>query len=917
MRRDTSLVGYPMVATRLLKPSPKQGRSQIACESVPRSGVRDLLVALALVATTTGTVWGRPGDLDPTFGSGGLATTVFGGSTSARVSAIAVQGDGKILVAGDVSSGSDRDFALARYNPDGTADSTFGTGGRVITDVAASDDFVKDVVLQSDGKIVLAGGSFTFYPEGYYTSAFVIARYNSTGTLDPTFGVNGLVTTQPGNRLYADQGAVVVEVRADAKLVAVGYVVESGVSFAAVAVARYNADGSLDPTFGTGGTATYSGFGYLSKGVVQSDGKIIVVGNIIYDVFPPGEEILVARLTANGDVDPTFSPPWPTGLSTSGGSAVAPQGDGKVVVVGQIDGYTMMARLAGNGSLDPTFGVGGMVRTDFCQSQPFPRSAVTTQSDGRILVAGGDIVRLNSDGTLDLTFGTAGRVAGFASAITTQGDGKILAAGSSNTGGPHFVLGRYLNEPCGNGVVDPGETCDDGNLGGGDGCDPNCQIEPVTTTSTTSSTTTTTVGCGIAPHGGCIVPSRAVVTAKEASPGNEKLTVSMLGLAEALSQGQFGNPATGSTRYDLCIFDGADTLVSSLTIDRAARVCGDPPKACWRPVSVLGYRYKDQAASADGVRALLLKGGPAGLGKVTLKAGNNSAKGKLSLPTGLTGALNGTDHVTVELISSDGECFGGVMHNVTRADLGLFRANGIALGVPVATTSTTTSTSSTTSTTICAATSGSLCDLGNGTVSDAATGLQWEKKTTSAGSGVNAGDLHDVDNRYSWAGKCTLNTSKLCQPTPEAEAVCEAQTPSVYWPVGCEQCSGGDGACNVNPEAYGGITTVWEWLSQLNAAHFGGHNDWRLPSEVGRSTCPAGNPLELETILVRPYPCDLIPCIDPIFGSFTEDDLYWSETTVAPPGSAATAWGVGFYSYYAGYVTAFAKTHPAFVRAVR
>lgn len=109
---------------------------------------------------------------------------------------------------------------------------------------------------------------------------------------------------------------------------------------------------------------------------------------------------------------------------------------------------------------------------------------------------------------------------------------------------------------------------------------------------------------------------------------------------------------------------------------------------------------------------------------------------------------------------------------------------------------------------MCVATSGTFCDLGDGTVYDSATDLRWEKKTTTVGSGVNAGDLHDVDNRYTWAGLCSV-TSKLCQPNAAAETACKAQTDGAYRADGCEQCVGGEGTCIVYPFSLGAITTAW------------------------------------------------------------------------------------------------------------
>jgi hypothetical protein len=160
------------------------------------------------------------------------------------------------------------------------------------------------------------------------------------------------------------------------------------------------------------------------------------------------------------------------------------------------------------------------------------------------------------------------------------------------------------------------------------------------------------------------------------------------------------------------------------------------------------------------------------------------------------------------------------------------------------------------------------------TILDACTNLEWEQKTTAVGSGANAADLDDVDNLYAWSGACSVSTTKDCQPTSAAEALCQAQTPPAYWTSGCEQCSGGDGTCVV---AAPSITTVWDWLDQLRTTAFAGHSDWRLPTAEAMTINQ-----ELATILVAPLPCgNHNPCIAPIFGP-TLSGGYWASTTFPP-----------------------------------
>ncbi len=202
----------------------------------------------------------------------------------------------------------------------------------------------------------------------------------------------------------------------------------------------------------------------------------------------------------------------------------------------------------------------------------------------------------------------------------------------------------------------------------------------------------------------------------------------------------------------------------------------------------------------------------------------------------------------------------------------------------------------------CVAPSGTFCG-GDGTVYDGATDLTWEKKDTAVGSGVNPADLHDVDNQYSWAGCCNGDCSasaNYCQPNATAAATCAAQTGGA---AGCGQCGSGDGSCQVT-----GITTVWDWINQVNAANFGGHGDWRLPTIAGCCGYPTGQAAELESIVKIVH----APAIDPIFGP-TVGYLYSSASTnTANP---FNAWSVDFSS---GALNAFySKNNAYYFRAMR
>jgi uncharacterized delta-60 repeat protein len=238
-----------------------------------------LAIVLAPTLTSAQTLSGQSsGTLDISFGTGGRVTTNFidtaginGGDQSRGM---AVQIDGKIVAAGFSSLTGRGDFALARYNRDGTLDASFGIGGTVTTDFAGGVDTALSVAIQADGKIVAAGSATI---NGI--SDFALARYNRDGTLDASFGAGGTVTTDFAG---GADNARSVAVQSDGKIVAAGRAVISGNSD--FALARYTSNGTLDASFGTGGTVTtdFAGAGDQAFSVaVQKDGKIVAAGQAI------------------------------------------------------------------------------------------------------------------------------------------------------------------------------------------------------------------------------------------------------------------------------------------------------------------------------------------------------------------------------------------------------------------------------------------------------------------------------------------------------------------------------------------------------------------------------------------------------------------------------------------------------------
>lgn len=225
-------------------------------------------------------------------------------------------------------------------------------------------------------------------------------------------------------------------------------------------------------------------------------------------------------------------------------------------------------------------------------------------------------------------------------------------------------------------------------------------------------------------------------------------------------------------------------------------------------------------------------------------------------------------------------------------------------------TSTSTSTSVTSTSTTTTLQSGCFLDLGDDTIRDTCRGLQWEKKTAT---GANPTELHRESNSYTWAGRCTLpnpgdlTANPLCQPNQQAADTCTALTGGE---LGCSLCA--EGTCNVNPDdGPNTVTTIWDWLNQVNASSLGGHADWRIPTLNAH-----GDAAELETILLGwpspSCPAGGIPCVDPIFEP-TAAGPYWSASADGGPDAR-------YLNFNTGLIDSpflFFKDASALVRAVR
>ena len=366
------------------------------------------------------------------------------------------QPDDKVIAAGYLYSGTDNDFALLRYNSDGSLDSTFDGDGKVTTAVGAGDDYIAAVVLQPDGKIVVAGYS---YNGSNYD--FALARYNPDGSLDTGFGSGGKVTTAVGTGADYAYG---LAVQTDGKLVAVGYATMSTNDFAVV---RYNANGSLDTGFGTGGKVTTpigAGADGATSVAIQTDGKLVVAG---YGHNGTNQDFAVVRYTASGGLDTGFGAGGKVTTAFGSGNdyayGVAIQGDGKILVAGYgvVGSYCdfALACYSSTGSLDPSFGSGGKVTTAVGPYNDYGY-AMALQPDGKILAAGAAYIdnrwefaaaRYNPSGSLDTSFDGDGVVItpirggpDLARCVAPLPGGQIVVAGSAATGTrADFAVVRY------------------------------------------------------------------------------------------------------------------------------------------------------------------------------------------------------------------------------------------------------------------------------------------------------------------------------------------------------------------------------------------------------------------------------------------------------------------------------------------
>jgi len=415
-----------------------------------------LLVGVALLSSST-LLMAQAGSLDPTFGTGGIVTTTFGGENNTIANAAAIQADGKILVAGLIPNRQGfGEAGVARYNTNGTLDSSFGDGGIVVT-TEPSPVGLFGIAVQPDGKIVVGGAQFL---------AVGAIRYNTNGSLDTSFGKGGVASVRPFSPFGFDAASGGLALQSDGKvLVAAGS-----------ALVRFLATGQVDASFGKGGVAPLAST--ATAITLLSSRKILIASS--FNNLVPAASGTIARYNSNGSLDKSFA--LNGQIATVGpASAITLLSDGKFIVAGSFTTSVgtppapnhfglALIRYNSNGSVDTTFGTHGGVVTPFAGNTNAVAFALAIQSNGDIVAAGQAgsqapdgpssfaLARYTSSGQLDTTFGSNGTVTtafdsntAFVSALAIQSDGKIVAVGNdeviTDNGqiiADSFALARYL-----------------------------------------------------------------------------------------------------------------------------------------------------------------------------------------------------------------------------------------------------------------------------------------------------------------------------------------------------------------------------------------------------------------------------------------------------------------------------------------
>lgn len=404
-----------------------------------KTRIVNLLIFAALMAVTA--IAAAPGALDPTFDLDGKIAVNLGSSADPRD--LFVMPDGRFVAVGDLTSNQ---FFVARFNPNGSLDTTFDTDGIRTAAFGGTAPLTLAVAVQSDNKIIVAGRT----SQTGLSGVFAVARFNANGSFDTTFDGDGLVFTDFA--ASSNDQARTVAIQPDGKIVVAG----TAGTTTDFGVARYNPDGSLDTTFDTDGRVTVN-FGSSDNGnavALQTDGKILVAGETFAN-----QDYALCRLNPNGSLDTTFNT---DGLVTTDifaadrANAVSILPDGKILAAGDSDGNQLpsVVRYLTNGSLDTAFDGDGKVLVDF-PSQLAVLGDMKPQIDGKIVVSLQTIVstppqitggflaaRFNANGSLDTSFGTNGFVSHKVQAVNDEQP----ASHAILPGGKLLILGGTFSD---------------------------------------------------------------------------------------------------------------------------------------------------------------------------------------------------------------------------------------------------------------------------------------------------------------------------------------------------------------------------------------------------------------------------------------------------------------------------------------
>lgn len=418
-------------------------------------------IVFLLSILSTFYLFSQSGNLDTSFAKNGISNSILKGIGKNGI----IQNDGKIIIVGTTNSSvvhNPYDIFLARYNSDGTVDTTFGVRGMDTIDLGSTFESPEKIIMQPDDKILVGG-----YLSQNSHNQFFLARFKNNGEFDSTFNNTGIVVTDFNSS--SANCLTDMALQPDGKIIQTGYSVIDFIP--RFSIVRYNSNGSIDQNFGENGKVITSigQKSYARNIAIQKDGKIIVAGESMFDTY----DYTMVRFNENGSLDTYFgvegviktnmveSPK----ISQDYAKSLIIQPDGKIILAGEswIDGEMQdfsLIRYMNNGSIDESFGINGKTFA-MGYGMNYPVSAIM-EIDGKIIIAanenhGGPIeskyfaafVCLNQTGNVDLNYGIMSFYLGYEAwiySIVMQPDGKIITVGSSEKDNYHYInLSRFVS----------------------------------------------------------------------------------------------------------------------------------------------------------------------------------------------------------------------------------------------------------------------------------------------------------------------------------------------------------------------------------------------------------------------------------------------------------------------------------------